>query len=241
MKKIAFILAILMVMIIEGNVWAMEQFCGSFSSNIASEYILTNGATVYRKPVWSNSLFILHKQSGMSAFVWGQRGLESGETGGDEVDLVLAWNKSIESYNFSIGVAYLDLIELTNLPDGDIIQPFVSLEKEFDPVSFYVKVETPFPSRGGAPKNGYHVFGGIRNVWEFYPQWSFGQDLQLMYDSGACGFDEGLIGRHEMALNYSMIENLSLNIKSIISIPLSKMDDGREFEVIPSIGITYKF
>lgn len=243
MKKI--ILAVAMVVMMVSV--ASAEPSGSLSSTTAAKYVGGAGTNFYNAPVQQTDLFIILPH-GFYVDFWNSLPINGKDNFGKEVDWTIGWSGKIAESGLKadIGISYYDFIGLFE-SSGDAINPYAKITKEFSVVAkdqtlaVYVKIETPFAASGNSPKSGVRTYLGFIHAWQMSKNASVFQEAYAVYDNGAYGKDGGIIGAYKACANMALSQRFSLGISLVATSPLASMRDGRKTQVVPAVGVTYKF
>ncbi len=232
-----------------GEEVAEKSFEVSFSSKVFSQYVGDTGTVFYNRAVSQNDLTISHK-SGVYLDVWTSTSLKNAGVAtnyGNEVDYTLGWAGEISGVGIDAGVSYWDLVKLFEMPEGDIVQPYLELNKKVElavghTLTPSVKAEYGIPAKGNDPlSKGLHVHGALKHGWEISKHFSLNQKAVLTYDDGAYGASRALVGAYEFAPTVKLTSWLSLEGSAKVIGPLSQVDDGRKAEYIFAGGFSTSF
>lgn len=221
----------------------------SFSSEVFSRYVGDTGMVYYNNPVIQNELTIEHA-SGLYFDLWVSTSLkDAGKSTnyGNEINYTLGWSKEVSSVTIDAGITYFDIITLLEMPEGDIVQPFVEIGKSFEvaegqTLTPSIKAEYGIPARGNdVVSKGLHVHSALAHSWEVSEKFSLINKATLSYDDGAYGADRALIGAYNVSPSYKVASWLSLDGSVELIGPLTHVDDGREAEFVLSVGLTTGF
>lgn len=243
--------AVLAVCIISGitaSVTNAKDFSVTLSTKVWSEYLGANGAIFHDKPVLQTDLFILLPK-GFYLDFWHSAGLNDTDFSsdfGDEIDVTIGWKGTIKGFGVNVGISYFNIVELDEIPKGDVMQPYVGLNKGFKirEHSFipYVQAEFPFPVKGGTPEKGIFIRGGIHHNWQPTPILAIHQKVGVAYDSGALGFEETGIAEYNVDTRWDVSKKITLDIPSIkFMTPVTSVSDDRGPTVVIGAGVTFHF
>jgi len=226
-----------------------EEISVTFSSRIYSKYLGSyTGRVCDDDPSLQNDLFITLPK-GFYLEIWNSIGLDG--TGlssdyGDELDYLVGWSGKLEEINLNIGIAYIDCIDLFESPRGDLILPYLEINKEFDVsekhcLTPYLGFEFPFSAKGNEFGHGFYTRVGLKHDWQISPKLVFNQKINLFFDDGALG-DSGILGQYCCDLSWQISKPTTIDLISIKAIdPLTSLSDGRKAEMVYGTGMTYRF
>ncbi|MFH0830779.1 MAG: hypothetical protein V1895_01840 [Parcubacteria group bacterium] len=219
----------------------------SFGSSLLSQYLGGNGAVFHDKPVLQSNLTI----SGSSGFyvdLWWSTGLDDSNFDsnfGDEADVTLAWAGELARIGVDLGVTYITISPIDNLPQDDLVDSFIKMSKGFsvgqNSLSPYAKLEKYLSQSDALFGGGTHLRTGMTHSWQFNKAWNLGQDFYALRDFGAFGNDPGWLGSYSLALNWQARKNLSVTLlRAKASDALSGMSD-RDLELAYGCGVSGSF
>lgn len=222
----------------------------TISSKIYSKYLGSyTGKVCDDDPSLQNDLFITLPK-GFYLEIWNSIGLDG--TGlssdyGDELDYLVGWSGKSEEINLDIGIAYIDCIDLFESPRGDLILPYLEINKEFDVsekhrLTPYIGFEFPFSAKGNEFGHGFFARFGVKHAWQISPKLVFNQKINLFFDDGALGGDSGILGQYRCDLSWQISKSTTIDLISIKAIdPITSLSDGRKTEMVYGTGIAYRF
>lgn len=158
----------------------------------------------------------------------------------------MGWREKLEEINLDIGIAYIDCIDLFESPRGDLILPYLEINKEFDVsekhrLTPYMGFEFPFSAKGNEFGHGFFARFGVKHAWQINPKLVFNQKINLFFDDGALD-DSGILGQYRCDLNWQISKSTTIDLISIKAIdPLTSLSDGRKTEMVYGTGMTYRF
>lgn len=227
----------------------------SASSQWRSEYLGSSGFVCHKGPVVQNDLFI-RMPYGFSVDIWHSVGLDDKDlssNGGDEIDLTVQWAGKMkflpwpeaQKIRWSFGAAYFVLPEFEKI-GGDFYEVYFVAERGFQAneqhtITPYIKVEAMFPSSGKSSLIGTYSHFGVKHLWKITSWLSLNHELSLMYDSGVCRADNGLLGKYSIGLNLRVYKAVSLDLGPLkVSFPIAGAGD-RKPEVAYGAGVNLTF
>jgi hypothetical protein len=222
----------------------------NFSTKVLNQYVGDTGVVAYNRPVSQNDLTITHVPSGMYLDIWQSVSLSHpgrSTNYGNEIEYYAGWSGEIAGIGVDTGVGYFDLITLFSMPEGDVIQPYIELNKKFDAaeghtLTPYVRAEYGIPAKGNAKEfKGLYVYTGLKHGWQISKDVSVSQKAAIIFDDGAYGADRAWVGAYEIASSYRITEWLSFDLSGKIIGPLTKVTDGRKMELIGGGGFSVNF
>lgn len=255
MKKCLFCIMVAMVYFsVVGESNAAEPgrplFEINFSTKVVNQYVGDTGVVAYNRSVSQNDLTITHVPSGIYLDIWQSISLShSGRSTnyGNEIEYYLGWSGEIAGIGVDAGVAYFDLITLFEIPEGDVIQPYIELNKKFDvaerhTLTPYVRAEYGIPAKGNAKEiKGLYVYTGLKHGWQISKDVSVIQKATIIFDDGAYGADRTWVGAYEIAPSYRMKEWLSIDLSGKVIGPFTNVTDGRKTQFIGGAGFSVNF
>lgn len=253
MNRFCIVLAMVYLCFI-GNGHAAEPgrtlFEINFSTKVLNKYVGDTGFVAYNHPVSQNDLTITHVPSGIYLDIWQSISLShSGRSTnyGNEIEYFLGWAGDIAGIGVDTGVAYFDLITLFNMPEGDVIQPYIELNKKFDvagrhTLTPYVRAEYGIPAKGNANEfKGLYVYTGLKHGWQISKNVSVSQKAAIIFDDGAYGADRAWVGAYEISPSYRITEWLSFDLSGKVIGPFTNVTDGRKAQFIGGAGFSVNF
>jgi hypothetical protein len=222
---------------------------GTFSTKLAPKYLGGDGLIFHDQSVLQSGLSI-NLPIGFYGEIWHSAGLDGtnlNSDGGDEIDYAVGWsgNNILGGLGIDVGVTYIDLKDLFTLPRKDLLiihnevnwQTKISITSSLTP---YIKYEGFLPAPEG-PKAGNILHLGIRHTWTPDASvFSLGQEIGGLYDNGACGAREGLVGKYKLNLSYKILKNASLDFSTTCTWKIHNASD-RQTEVVPSVGLSFNW
>lgn len=238
---------------VAGSVFAgdsNENFSFTLSSKVYSKYLIADtGHIGHDKPVVQTDLFV-SLPKGFYFDLWHSAGLDG--TGlssdyGDEIDYTMGWSGKLGGVNFDLGVSYFDLVDLFKSPQGDLIRPYLKLNKNFDVseshrLTPFVYFGFPYSAKGDEFGHGFFVRPGVKHAWQMTSNLTLNQRGNLFFDDGACGFDSGVFGEYRCDLSWQISKSTTIDLISVKGItPFTSLSDSRKTEIVYGTGITYRF
>jgi len=220
------------------------------SSKVYSKYLGSHtGSICDDDPSLQNDLFV-SLPKGFYLEIWHSVGLDG--TGlssdyGDELDYIIGWKGEVKEINLDLGAVYIDCVDLFKSPQGDLIIPYLEVNKEFDisenhRLTPYVCFEFPYSAKGDEFGHGLWTYFGTKHAWQITPKFAFSQKVNLFFDDGACGNDSGLLGQYRCDLSWQISKSTTIDLISIKAItPFTSLSDNRKTEIVYGAGITYRF
>lgn len=222
----------------------------NLSTKVLNQYVGDTGVVVYNRPVSQNDLTITHIPSGIYLDIWQSISLNhSGRSTnfGNEIDYTLGWSGDIAGIGIDTGVAYLDLITLFKMTEGDVVQPYIELNKKLDiaerhTLTPYVRVEYGIPAKGNAKEfKGLYVYTGLKHGCQVSKNISISQKAAIIYDDGAYAADRAWVGTYEIAPSYRITDWLSFDLTGKIIGPFTNVNDGRKTQFIGGGGFSVNY
>lgn len=213
-----------------------------------SKYLVNKGVLVHDKPVLQTGLTYA-AGGGFFLDLWHSSGLDGTSLSsdfGDETDYTVWWSGKVESLDLQVGLAYFDLFPLFSTKN-DILQPYGEVTRSFalttsHTVSPYIRVEVGIPMRDGVPRRGAHAYFGTRHDWHALPFLAINHRGWLLYDTGAYGFDNGVLYGYRLDTNWAITKALTVSVPSVkFTGPLAGIHDRRKHEGIVGVGFSLWF
>lgn len=219
---------------------------GALTGKFWSSYLGQSGQMICDKPVLWSDLYLTLKPTGFFFDVWNSTGFEGAERetrGCYEIDYTLGWSSTM---GLTVGVSYFDLYTLFGPTKGDVIMPFVEVERPIaGDVSVSMRLEYYFPAAPGYfPSGGLRVLLGAEHLWQFSNPVALRHKLWAIYDEGTLGLREAGIFQYEAALRWREVVPRSIAIevpKVKLSAPITNAGDPRKFEAIFGASISFQF
>jgi len=222
----------------------------NFSTKVLNRYVGDTGVVAYNRPVSQSDLTITHNPTGIYLDIWQSISLNNAGRStnfGNEIEYYVGWAGEITGIGVDTGVAYFDLITLFNMPEGDIIQPYIELNKKFavaegHTLTPYARAEYGIPAKGNAKEfKGLYVHTGLKHGWRMSKDVSVIQKAVIIFDDGAYGADRAWVGAYEMSPSYRITEWLSFDLSGKVIGPFSNVADGRKTQFIGGAGFSVNF
>ena len=228
-----------------------NTFGASFSTKVLSRYVGDCGAVYHNDWVSQHELTITHNPSGLYLDFWGGASLKNPgfkSNYGNEFDFTVGRSWEMHGLTVDAGVAYFDLVDVfSGSMAGDVVQPYVQLGKDFKVAENHtltpsIKIEYAIPAVGNDPGlRGLHIHFALKHIAELSSVFSVSQELIGSYDDGAYGYNQAAIVAYRVAPSVRLSEKFSLNGSVLAIGPLTKVNDGRETEVVYSLGLSTTF
>lgn len=82
---------------------------------------------------------------------------------------------------------------------------------------------------------------GIKHSWKIWGSVSLEQSVRGTYDSGAFGYESGLVGAYTASLQWKATEHLNVDLGLVqYTVPISSFHD-RKNEIVYGAGIRFEF
>jgi hypothetical protein len=224
------------------NVFA-KDFSVNLYSGVYSKLLMDNGVVFHDGPVMQNELLI-SLTKGFYLDLWHSMGMNgSGLSSGldDRLAYTVGWRNGVGKYSFDAGVTYIDMVGLLEIPDRDILLPYLEVNRVvttksgnqiFSP---YCKIQPGFPANGSYPAKGFYIGAGLRHSYQIGKKFYLKEELALIRDSGAFGFRSGALFKYDARVNRRLFGPFSLDLPMLkFTAPFSGMND-RKIE--NSIGV----
>lgn len=250
MKRIIImILAVIVFQIQIRGAQAGHDFSPDISVTYWTQYLGSAGGMFYEDPVIQTSITVPLPNDFYFNF-WHSTGFNDSDLSSDyadEIDLTLGWSGAWNEFSLDIGIAYLDIVDVFKFNDQDIIEPYlearmdlVSNENGKHSLSSFFKTEiyiNPFISGG----DGAYLFTGLIHNWKLTGKWAFSQKPYLVFDTGVCRVDSGLLFGYNAGIEYALGEKFSLSpllFKAVI--PLEGSED-KDSEAVLGASFSFSF
>lgn len=205
------------------------------------KYLGGNGAVFHSSPVQQTSM-TLSLSKGFYFGAWDSvplGGPKLEQNFGYEVDFSGGWNGQLHGFNLSTSMTHVGVTPLLQYR-GDVIQFSATVSR--DQKIGFNQVLTPYfwvahvmPTIGNSPRQGNFYHEGLRWNWKRGP-WSASMDAELMYDSGAFGFNSGYLLRGGTNISRTVGKHMSIGVPTSWATPLSQLGDGRRSQI--QVGVT---
>ncbi|MBI4992308.1 MAG: hypothetical protein HZB99_03750 [Candidatus Harrisonbacteria bacterium] len=201
-----------------------------------SNYLLDNGMVFHNDPVLQSELMI-NLPKGFYLDMWHSIGMDgSGPSSGldDELDYTAGWKGDIKGLTLNIGILYMDIVDILNVPRGDVVLPYAEAGKvlsltETQILNPFAKVQPAISAKGDYPKGGLYWGTGLRHLYQINPKMGLGEELMFIHDSGAFGFDNGWLFKYAVNVNRKLFGPFSLDFPMLkFTAPLSGMNDRKK-------------
>jgi hypothetical protein len=242
----------------KGEVWGIDEGEKGVTVEVASQwlsqYVNTGGIAFSDKPVVQSSLTVT-LQSGFYAQIWHSTGISSDllNNRGAEIDFYLGWsgrlywleNPFLNSLEWDVNISYQDYPGLFSRMKEDFLGLGLEVKKPFElneahVLSPFVAVEYYYPLGNGG-EQGMYGSVGIKHSWKIWKSISLEQSVRGTYDSGAFGYESGLVGAYTASLQWKATEHLNVDLGLVqYTVPISSFHD-RSNEVVYGAGIRYAF
>lgn len=213
-----------------------KDFSINLYTGAQSSYLLDNGIAFHDGPVLQSEILI-SLPKGFYLDLWHSMGMDgSGLSSGldDELDYTAGWRGDVRGYSLDMGVLYMDMIKVLDLPDGDIMLPYFEVSRNlpfkgkqlYNP---YVKIQPGLPANGSYPAGGLYVGVGLRHLYQISKALRLGEEFALIHDSGAFGFESGKLFKYAVGVNRKLPGPFSLDMPMFKFIaPVSGMSDRKK-------------
>ena len=153
---------------------------------------------------------------------------------GYEVDFSGGWNGQLRNFSFNADATFVGVTPLLKY-GGDVLQLSMTASRDLkvgrgQTITPYFWVAHAMPTTSNSPEQGTFYHEGLRWNWS-RGSWSAGANAELMYDSGAFGFESGHLARGGASVGRKFGPRLSLKIPVTWSTLISKVGDGRRSEI----------
>lgn len=217
-------------------------------TDIWSKYLVNKGVLAHDKPVLQTGLTYAAGK-GFFLDLWHSAGLDGTSLSsdfGDETDYTIWWSGKAGNLSMDFGLAYFDLFPLFS-GKNDILQPFGEAGKSLrvsqnHTLTPYLRFEAGIPMKNGTPRRGAHVYLGTKHAWGARSFLGINQRFWFLYDTGAYGFDNGVLYGYRFDIRWAVTKSLTFNAPEIkFTGPLSGVHDRRKHEGIIGVGLALRF
>lgn len=226
-----------------------KDFSVNLYSGASSKLLMDNGVVFYDGPVMQNELLI-SLPKGFYLDLWHSMGMDgSGLSSGldDRLAYTAGRRGGMGKYSFDVGVTYIDMVVLLEIPDRDILLPYLEVNRVvttkggnqiFSP---YLKIQPGLPANGSCPAKGFYVGAGLRHSYKAGKEFYLKEEIVLMRDSGAFGFRSGMLFKYDARINRKLFGPLSLDFPMLkFTAPFSGMNDRkRETSIGVRLGMNF--
>jgi len=136
---------------------------------------------------------------------------------GDEIDWTVGWGtKVFDKLGIDLHISYYDLFDIFHYRNEDLIFPYAEINYGdidlFDWLHFtpYLALENPFSAKGDDLSSGILAHAGIRHTINVIDMVDIVGRFDFLYDDGALGLDNSLIGRYEIGMQWKVNKYLSI-------------------------------
>jgi hypothetical protein len=209
----------------------------------ASKYLAFGSGGMLDKDPALQTLLLVTYPNGFNFSLWNSTNFKKwNSTLGSEVDYSVGWSGEIGGgLSANIGVIYFDEPDVFTLGAGDIVYPQVTISRKFGEsrVSIGVENYTVMPHSGFKGGNLYSI-GASRNA-SLTENLSVGNSLTLVYDDGGFGYDNGLLLRGSLTLDWKLSDRMTLILPQInYYVPLTTHDN-RGNDAVFFGGLAHRF
>lgn len=229
--------------------WSLAS--GSFETVWASKYLAFGGGGVIYDKGTIQSELAFNLRNGCYAGLWSSMPFTGFDKNfGTEIDLFLGWNGplsklgvggKLSDITLDIGVAYYDEPHLATLGADDVVNTHIRLTKAFKPLSVYVAWDS-YVTMPGSFYTGGHLItvGASKSACFFKDKLSASTSLDVVYDTGGFGLDDGFLLKGNGELGYKLTRHLTATASVTYYVPLN-LHDSREVDKVVFLGFKYGF
>lgn len=221
----------------------------SLSSKVLSRFVNQAGLVLHDRPVLQTSLTAA-TPSGAYANLSHSVGLDDADpssNSGDEIDYTLGWSGNVvEKVTLDANVAYYDVHKLFQVPQDDIVVPFLEIGREWQFGQHLLKPRVQgwgfIPAVGKSSSWTLLTGIGLKHEWKISDWLKLNQEADVKYDNGGLpDTDSGFLADISNGLQWTISEHIEIEAPGIrLTIPLTPFFD-RDFEVIGYGGIAITF
>jgi len=242
-----------------GETWGIDEgeegVAVEVTSQWLSQYVNTGGISFSGGPVLQSSLTV-SLPSGFYAQVWHSTEIDANllDNPGAELDFYLGWsgrlywleNPFLNSLEWDVNISYQDYPGLFSRMKEDFLGLELEVKKPFElnevhVLSPFVAVEYYYPLNGNGGEQGAYASVGLRHSWKIWESISLEQSVRGTYDSGAFGYESGIVGAYTASLQWKATEHLNVDLGLVqYTVPISSFHN-RKNEIVYGAGIRYEF
>ncbi|MDP3794749.1 MAG: hypothetical protein Q8R13_02355 [bacterium] len=248
--RLALILAVLAIV---GGLAGAAAAEGDVSVTVTlkgvSSHVVDAGLELSDKPALQTDVFVTFP-GGFYFDFWHSAGLGNlslSSDFADEIDYTLGWIGKIRNFTVDMGVAYFDLIELLDMPRGDIWRLHFDICRQIDLanehwVRPFARIEGLYPAGGDTPESGMNLRIGLLHWLRLGSHVGIAQKLSLIYDDGMGGLQPAVLGKYEVGPQWSLPRKLTLEAPYVkVNGPFTGVTDGRNWHVVVGAALSFKF
>lgn len=220
----------------------------TLAPKLQSQYVLQHGHVAHDQPVVQTDLTVTAK-SQLYASVFHSAGLNDADLsgdGGDEVDWTVGWNDHLLPANAhaNLSLSYYDLTEVFQFPGDDLLVPQTEVWYEFPLAEHTVSPLIrgwAFMPVSGVEYSTWLVGSGVRHRWPIAERLAMEHAAVVAYEAGRLpDTDAGWLLDYSGSLGWEWSERVTLFIPGVrITDPLTRVRDGREFELVVWAGLSF--
>lgn len=245
-----FAVLLLVLLGVVGTTYAENGISVTSTHGMWSKYLLGDGTIADEDPVLQTTITLRH-DSGVYVGMFHSIGLdESGPNSdfGDEINWTLGWSRRYGDFGLDFGLRYLDLHPLLTGARGDWLQSYSELSYQiivpgnrFIP---FMRVEYSMPLADGRmfEDGSVRLIGGVSHRMDFGPIIGVDHRMALVYDDGPGALSAAGVFQYQAGFFWQPIQFMSIEFPNVkISLPFTKVRDGRGFEYIYGSVVTLRF
>lgn len=225
-----------------------------------TEYIGPDtGMVFYDRPVLQGDITLRHLNSGIFINLWASTGFDDTWNSGwdDEFDLTAGMTRPVNLFglfeaSLTASVSYFDNFDVGTWSQNDVVK--ASLKADFTDMEFEVGGFTavPFASYSSytipsarTEFEGGNIFAvGFSGSLPLSERWNLSSTFSLGWDDGAFGAQAGWLFKNSSSLNFSVSEDVTLNLLSLTTfVPFGndRRTPNLKEKVVLGTGVTWKF
>lgn len=193
-------------------------FSFTLSSGYSSQYVIQNGLELHDDAVHTQGTLFAPYGFYLDAF-W-SAGLDDSDLNsdaGDEIDWSAGWAKKVfGDFGLEARFSYYDLFKVFDSTKTDLIFPYGEINyggaaNRWLNITTSVAAETPFTADFDDLSQGLLLHWGIRPNFTVLEFLDIITRFDILYDDGALGLDNAVLGRYEAGLLWKLTENFSIS------------------------------
>lgn len=209
----------------------------SLSGGIMSQKVIINGSLVHKGAVRWFDANVSYRDWNID--YWGSRAL-SGDRGSDENDYTVSRTWTHGSRTVAVGLAFFDIRPLGSRAGGDMLSPFVAVNRSVGHgVAVFGNAEVYVLTGGPSGRNGYDVSVGVKYS---HPIGKVAVDLaqSAVYADGPFGAERGVLLRSDVSATIPLVGHLKGLVSAKVLVPFLGMRDRRP-TATANLGVAYAF
>lgn len=193
-------------------------FSFTLSSGFSSKYVIQNGLQLHDEAVHTQGTLFVPYGFYLDAF-WsvGIDDSDFNSNTGDEIDWSAGWAKKVYGeLGFDLRLSYYDLYKIFDYTKTDLIFPYAEINYggkvgDWLNVTAYVAAENPFFADFDDMSQGLLFHCGLRPTLILTDSIDIVSRIDFLYDDGALGLDNAVIGRYEAGLLFKLTEHIAIS------------------------------